>query len=93
MMEDPKSAANPDVTHVEHVTVVEDSGRSRGGSGGGMMLALLALVLIAAVAFWMVTQNKSGAAKDRSVAAAADKVGNAADKIGNAAEDAVKKID
>jgi len=73
----------------EHVTIVKE----RGSGMGGMMVALLALVVIAVVAFWALDDRKAPAdPSDASIAAAADKVGGAAEKVGNAAEEAVKKI-
>ena len=74
----------------EHVTVINE----RGGSGmGGIMIALIALVLRFAIAFFAINSSQSKVdPSDASIAAAADKVGGAAEKIGNAAEEAVKKI-
>ena len=76
-------------TPTEHVTIVKESSR---GSGGGILVALIALVVIAAIAFWAINNANRTSPSDASISAAADKVGTAAQKVGNAAEDAVKKI-
>ncbi len=73
----------------EHVTIIKE----RGSGMGGIMIAVLAIVVIAVVAFWAIGSNqKSVDPSDASIAAAADKVGSAAQKVGTAAEEAVKKI-
>jgi len=70
------------------VTVIKEK-----GSGGGVIVAIIALVIVAAVAFWLISTKSDAPPSDANVAAAADKVGAAAEQVGNAAEDAVSKID
>ena len=70
----------------DHVTIVKE----RGDSGGAMVVTVIALLLLAAFAYFMLTRSGPDST-DASVAAAAQKVGDAADKVGNAAEDATKK--
>ena len=77
-----------DNSQPDHVTIIKE----RGSSGGGMMVAVLAIVLIAIAAFYLLSNRTDPSSKDASITAAANKVGNAADKVGNAAEDAVKKV-
>lgn len=69
------------------VTIVKEK-----GSGGGMIVAIVALALVAVVAFWLISTQKTANPSDVNVAAAADKVGAAADKVGNAVEDAANSI-
>lgn len=67
-------------------TIVEKSG------GGGMaLIALVALALIAAIAYFVVTQDRRDAARDGAVTEAAQSVDSAATKIGDAAQRAVDK--
>lgn len=70
----------------DHVTVVKER-----GSGGTMVIAVIALLLIAAFLYFAVIQQPDNS-NDASINAAADKVGAAADKVGDAAQDAAKKV-
>lgn len=70
----------------EHVTIVRER-----GSSGGMIVAIIALVLIAVAAFWAFGSG-GNESSDNGVAAAADKVGAAADKVGEAAETAGRRM-
>ncbi|MFM5908099.1 MAG: hypothetical protein ACKOPO_11040 [Novosphingobium sp.] len=83
-----------DPTHSpDHVTIIKE-----GNSGGGIFLGIVAAVVLALVAFWMLSGSRNGDSADASIRAAADKAGAAADKagaaadrIGDAAQDAAKK--
>lgn len=68
-------------------TVVE-----RRGGGGGVILGIVAIALIAVVAFFLFDMNKGESRKDDAVAEAAGKVGDSARKIGDAAEKAADKL-
>jgi hypothetical protein len=68
----------------EHVTIVKE----RGGSGGTMIVAVIALLLIAAFAYFVLAKEPAVNPTDASISAAANKVGDAADKVGDAAQDA-----
>lgn len=70
----------------DHVTVVKER-----DSGGTMVIAVIALLLIAAFLYFAVIQKPDNST-DASINAAADKVGAAADKVGDAAQDAAKKV-
>ena len=60
-------------------------------SGNGAMVAILALLVIALVAFGGYSLIQSQNHKDNAISTAADKVGDAAQDVGSAAQDAVKK--
>jgi uncharacterized membrane protein len=68
-------------------TVVE-----RRGGGGGVILGILAIALIAVVAFFLLDLNKGETRKDDAIARAAGDVGDGARKIGDAAEKAADKL-
>ena len=80
-----ETTPTPGADSSEHVTIIRE-----GRSSGGMIVAVLALVIIALVAIWAL--NSNGDRTDSSVAAAADKVGSAAEKVGNAAENAGERL-
>lgn len=71
----------------DHVTIIKE----RGSSGGSMVIAVIALLLIAAFAYFVLVREPAGST-DANISAAADKVGAAADKVGDAAQDAAKKV-
>lgn len=71
----------------DHVTIIKE----RGSSGGTMVIAVIALLLIAVFGYFAFTKSAPNAT-DASINAAADKVGAAADKVGDAAQDAAKKV-
>jgi hypothetical protein len=78
---------SPDGNTHTHTTVVTDGARS--GSGGGIFLIALLIIVAIVVAVWAF--NKYGGAeadKDNAIANAAYQVGDAAQKAGNAAQDA-----
>lgn len=68
-------------------TVVE-----RRGGGGGVILGILAIALIAVVAFFLLDLNKGETRKDAAITEAAGDVGDGARKIGDAAEKAADKL-
>lgn len=70
-----------------HTTIIHETPRS-GGSGMGVIMALILLVVVIG-GIYLFTQNSSESAKDNAIAEAASDVGNAATKVGDAAEDAV----
>lgn len=74
-------------TTPDHVTIIKESSNS----GSTILVALIALLVLAAIGYFVVSAQ-SESSSDASVAAAADKVGAAAEQVGDAAEDAVKKI-
>ena len=60
-------------------------------SGNGALVAILALIVIALVAFGGYSLIQSENNKDNAISTAADKVGDAAQDVGDAAQDAAKK--
>ena len=78
-------------THTTH-TIVSDGATRR--SGGGTILMLVVVAILAIGAFF-VFQQMSGAeiAKDNAVAGAADSVNEAADAVGEAAGRAGDAVD
>ena len=76
---------SPDHVAPDHVTIVRES-----GSGSTMLIAIVILLLVAVIGFWVMNSQTRVDPTDASVAAAADKVGAAAEKVGDAAQDAVK---
>jgi len=74
---------------VERVTVIKESS----GGNGGMVLAIVALVLVALGGFYLLSTGGTADPADASIAAAADKVGAAADQVGDAASEAASKIE
>jgi len=68
-------------------TVIE-----RRGGGGGVIMGIIAIALIAAIAFFLFDMNKGETRKDNAVTEAAGKVGDSAKKIGDAAEKAAEKL-
>lgn len=69
----------------DHVTIVKER-----GSGGTGVIAIIALLLIAAFAYFVLVRQPEKST-DPNISAAADKVGAAAEKVGDAAQDAAKK--
>jgi predicted ABC-type transport system involved in lysophospholipase L1 biosynthesis ATPase subunit len=80
-------AMNDETQSPDHVTIIKER-----GSGGSVVLAVLAALAIALVARFYLGDTKAANSADDNVAAAADKVGAAADKVGDAAQDAAKKV-
>ena len=74
-----------------HTTVI-DRGETRSGGGGGLILGLLALVLVAVGIYYFAGMSGSEANKDNAVAEAARDVGNAAQSVGGAAKDAASSV-
>lgn len=72
-------------THTTHTTVVSDEPRSGGAGKWVLILIVLALAVLAAIAF----MQMSGAevAKDNAIGDAADQVGEAAGTVGQTAQD------
>lgn len=70
-----------------HVTIVKER-----SSGGTAVIAIIALLLIAAFAYFVLVRQPDNRT-DPSISAAADKVGAAAEKVGDAAEDAARKVE
>ena len=68
-------------------TVIE-----RRGSGGGVIIGIIVLAVIAAVAYFLIDMNKGETRKDDAIAAAAGKIGDGAQKVGDAAEKAGEKL-
>ena len=72
-----------------HTTVIRDSGRS-GGSGVGILFALVLLVAVIAGVYLFSQNSSSETAKDNAIAQAADQVGETAAKVGNAVDSAAE---
>lgn len=70
----------------DNVTIIKER-----SSGGTAVIAIIALLLIAAFAYFVLVKPSDNSA-NRNVSAAADKVGAAAEKVGDAAEEAAKKV-
>ncbi len=70
----------------DNVTIIKER-----SSGGTAVIAIIALLLIAAFAYFVLVKQPNNSA-DPNISAAADKVGAAADKVGDAAQDAAKKV-
>ncbi|MFM5916204.1 MAG: hypothetical protein ACKOOL_01585 [Novosphingobium sp.] len=70
---------------VEHTTV-------RGGSSGGWVIGLIAIVLLGFAVYYFAIASNSSSRKDNAVAAAAQDVGDAAKNVGNAAQDAASNL-
>ena len=71
----------------DHVTIVKER-----SSGGTAVIAIIALLLIAAFAYFVLVRQPDNRT-DPSIAAAADKGGAAAEKVGDAAEDTARKVE
>ena len=73
-----------------HTTIIHD-GEPRGGSGVGILLAVVLLIAVVAGIYLFSQSTLSTTAKNNAIASAASDVGSAAKKVGNAAEDAADK--
>ena len=73
-----------------HTTVIDRGETSSGG--GGLILGLLALVLVAVGVYYFAGMSGSEANKNNAVAEAAKDVGNAAQSVGGAAKDAASSV-
>lgn len=71
---------------VSHTTV------SGGGSSGGWVIGLIAVVLLGFGIYYFAMQSNSTSRKDNAVAAAAQNIGDAAKDVGNAAQDAASSV-
>lgn len=76
-------ADNYDPPH-NTTTVIE-----RRGSGAGMLIGLVAIILVALVAYFLITQNRNDAIRTDALRQAAKDVGAGAQKAGDAAQRAV----
>lgn len=71
--------------------VTVNTAPTSGGGFGGIMIAILLLVLVAG-GYFLFANSDSEVRKDDAIAEAADNVGAAAQKAGNAVEKAAEKI-
>ncbi len=65
-------------------TVIEKRG------GGGLLIGLVFVAILALAAFVFLGMNSSETKKDNAIAGAAEEVGQAADQIGDAVDNAAK---
>ena len=77
-------------THTTHTTVIDDGGRSGGGSG--WLIGIVLLLAVVAGIWYFSTVSGSQTAKDNAIAGAACDVGDAAKQVGNAAENAADNL-
>lgn len=63
-----------------------------GGTGGGALWMIVALIAIAIVAYFLVGASESESRKDDAIAGAAKDVGEAAKDVGDAVEGTAKKL-
>lgn len=77
-------------THTTHTTVIDDGGRSGGGSG--WLIGIVLLLAVVAGIWYFSTVSGSQTAKDNAIAGAASDVGDAAKQVGNAAENAADNL-
>lgn len=61
----------------------------RRGTGMGLLIGIVAILLIAVVAFFVVSQNRNDTLRTEAVTSAAQDVGDSAKQVGDAAEKAV----
>jgi hypothetical protein len=73
------------VTQTPHTTVIE-----RRGSGGGLLIGLAVLIVVAVAAYFLVVRGDSEAVKDNAIAGAAKSVERTADKAGAAIDGEAK---
>jgi len=71
-----------------HTTVIREGS---GGSGAGIVLALVLLVAVIGGIYLFSQTSASESAKDNAIAQAASDVGNAASQVGDAAQSAANK--
>lgn len=71
--------------------VTVNTAPASGGGFGGIMIAIILLVLVAG-GYFLFANSDSEVRKDDAIAEAADNVGAAAQKAGNAVEKAAEKI-
>lgn len=85
---------SPAAEPTTRTTIIRDSDPEPRSSGGGMWIGLLAVILLAVVAFFVFGRmGDAEIAKDDAVADAAGAVGNAADNVGEAATNAGAAIE
>ena len=83
----------------ERVTETDTGGgetvvvQSRGGSGAGLLIGFVLLILVVIAGVYLFNQNARENAKTNAVTGAAESVGDAAKDVGDAAKDAAKKLD
>ncbi len=65
---------------------------SSSGGGSGIMWAIVALIAIAIVAYFLMNMNDSETRKDDAIAGAASDVGDAAKDVGDAAQKAADDL-
>ncbi len=68
-----------------HVTIIKER-----GSGGGWLVGIVLLAVLAVGVFFAVNYSNSNAARNSAITAAATSVGNAANSVGEAAKKAAK---
>ena len=77
-------------THTTHTTLIDDGGRSGGGSG--WLIGIVLLLAVVAGIWYFSTVSGSQTAKNNAIAGAASDVGDAAKQVGNAAENAADNL-
>ena len=77
-------------THTTHTTLIDDGGRSGGGSG--WLIGIVLLLAVVAGIWYFSTVSGSQTAKNNAIAGAASDVGDAAKQVGNAAENAADDL-
>lgn len=61
----------------------------RRGTGMGLLIGIVAILLVVVVAYFVISQNRNDALRTEAVTSAAQDVGDSAKKVGDAAEKAV----
>jgi hypothetical protein len=74
------------ITQTPHTTVIE-----RRGSGGGLLIGLAVLIVVAVAAYFMIARGDSETAKNNAITSAAKSVESTADKAGSAIDGATDK--
>ncbi|MEG8039479.1 hypothetical protein QP166_09020 [Sphingomonas sp. LR60] len=74
------------VTQTPHTTIIE-----RRGSGGGLLIGLAVLIVVAVAAYFMIARGDSETAKNNAITSAAKSVESTADKAGSAIDGATDK--
>ena len=77
-------------THTTHTTVIDDGGRS--GGGPGWLIGLALLVAVIGGIWYFSTMSGSQTSKNNAIAGAANDVGDAAQQVGDAAQDAADNL-
>ena len=73
------------VTETPHTTVIE-----RRGSGGGILIGIILLIVVALGAFYLFNKSHNDNLKTDAITGAAKDVGDSAKKVGDAADGATK---